>query len=156
MWLNPGVTATEKPLKEADFLHSPEREWIECQKGKWIKDIRNFLFPFYSRIISLAYREEVVIWTNFAKYLNYYLTWHSYTEAREKAGLDHTLIKQVWGWWEICTQFGNQSVPNRESNLPRVQKFVYSALFSPPVNDVNDRTKSKLIKFTADTNLEGL
>lgn len=53
-------------------------------------------------------------------------------------------------------QFGNQSVPNRESNLLWVQKFFHSALFSLPVNDVNDRTKSKLIKFTADTNLEEL
>lgn len=49
-----------------------------------------------------------------------------------------------------------QSVPNKDSNLPRVQKFVYSALFSSPLNDVNDRTKSKVIKFTADTNLEEL
>lgn len=75
----------------------------------------------------------------------------------KKNGLDHTPIKQVQRWWEICTQSGNQSVPNGEDSLPRVQKFVCDLLlFSPSVNDLDDRTKRKLIKFTADTKLEGL
>lgn len=81
-----------------------------------------------------------------------------FLQAEEKKnGLDHSLIKQVQKGQETCTQTGNQSVPNGEKSLPRVQKFVCDLLlFSPSVNDLDDGTKSKLIKFTADTKLEGL
>lgn len=77
--------------------------------------------------------------------------------GRVGKGLDHSPVKQVQRQWEICTQSGSQSVPTGEDGPPRVQKFVWDLfLFSPSVNDLDDGTKSQLIKFTADTKLEGL
>lgn len=75
----------------------------------------------------------------------------------EKMVLNPSLIKQAQSLWKICTQCGNQSIRSGEDSLPQVQKVVCGlVLFSPSVNDLDDGTKSKLIKFTADTKLEGL
>lgn len=91
------------------------------------------------------------------EYLNCYLTKHSYTQTREKVSIHHTPTKQAQRLWEMCTQSGDQSAPNGEDSLPRVLKFTRDlVLSSPSVNDLDDGTKSKLIKYTADTKLEGL
>lgn len=91
------------------------------------------------------------------EYLNCYLTKHSYTQTREKVSIHHTPTKQAQRLWEMCTQSGDQSAPNGEDSLPRVLKFACDlVLSSPSVNDLDDGTKSKLIKYTADTKLEGL
>lgn len=48
-------------------------------------------------------------------------------------------------------------VPNGMHNLSGVQELVSDFVsFSPSVGALDDRTKSKLIKFTADIKLEGL
>lgn len=147
--LNPGVTATEKPLKQAKFCID-----LKAWNGnKWHQEL---LFSFYERVTSVAYREADVS-LYFMEYLNCYLTKYSYTQTREKASIHHIPIKQVQRWWEICTQSGNQSAPNGEDSLPWVLKFVCDlVLFSPSVNDLDDGTKRKLIKYTGDTELEGL
>lgn len=58
---------------------------------------------------------------NFAKYLNYYLMRHSYTQA----SLDHTLKADMEMEGNLC-QFGNQPFPTGRATALGTEVCLYS------------------------------